>query len=135
MQATRSWNPYEPFGAPTSWPRGMPLDDVTASYTPCNNHTSANGDRAYHLLGHPLPGLTFGVQQSLADGHPDIDGIHRLTRTPLMFSFDARTPFAGLYGPDGVYSPYNAQATLHEQSAFWGMLLPVSVHGRVSDIW
>lgn len=27
------------------------------------------------------------------------------------------------------------QATLHFPPAFWGMLLPVTVHGRVSDIW
>lgn len=27
------------------------------------------------------------------------------------------------------------QATLHFPPAYWGMLLPVTVHGRVSDIW
>eukprot|EP00971_Amphidinium_carterae_P025556 504125-Amphidinium_carterae.1 len=27
------------------------------------------------------------------------------------------------------------QATLHLYEAFWGLLLPVTVHGRVSDIW
>ena len=27
------------------------------------------------------------------------------------------------------------KATLHFSVAFWGMLLPVTVHGRVSDIW
>lgn len=30
---------------------------------------------------------------------------------------------------------YLVQATLHFPVAFWGMLLPVTVHGRVSDIW
>lgn len=30
---------------------------------------------------------------------------------------------------------YLCQATLHFPPAFWGMLLPVTVHGRVSDIW
>ena len=31
-------------------------------------------------------------------------------------------------------SPYNAQATLHFEDAFWGLYLPVTVAGRVSDI-
>lgn len=30
---------------------------------------------------------------------------------------------------------YNAQATLHFYSALWSLMLPVTVHGRVSDIW
>ena len=31
--------------------------------------------------------------------------------------------------------PYNSEATLHWYESFWALLLPVSVHGRVSDIW
>jgi len=31
--------------------------------------------------------------------------------------------------------PYNAQATLHAHAALWSLLLPCSVHGRVTDIW
>lgn len=114
----------------------MPLDDVEWSNTPCQHDAAGlDGVETYHVLGAMLPGLTFGVQQSLADVHPDIDAIHRLTRRPLTFSFDSSTPFDALFGPENVYSPYNAQATLHEYGAFWGMLLPVTVHGRVSDIW
>ena len=30
---------------------------------------------------------------------------------------------------------YNAQATLHMQATLWALMLPVTVHGRVSDIW
>ena len=33
------------------------------------------------------------------------------------------------------FSPWNAQSTLFEYNSFWGMLLPMTVHGRVSDIW
>jgi hypothetical protein len=112
----------------------MPLDDIEWSNTPCK-HSGETTMGTYRLTGAMLPGITFGIQQSLADFHPDIDAIHRLTRRPLTFSFDSTTPFSALYGADGMYSPYNAQATLHHYSAFWGMLLPVSVHGRVSDIW
>ena len=35
----------------------------------------------------------------------------------------------------GTMMPYNAQATLHSYDAFWGLLLPCTVHGRVTDIW
>lgn len=31
--------------------------------------------------------------------------------------------------------PFNAQATLFRRAAFWSLYLPISVHGRVSDIW
>ena len=34
-----------------------------------------------------------------------------------------------------LYCSYNAQATLHLQPALWSLMLPVTVHGRVSDIW
>ena len=37
--------------------------------------------------------------------------------------------------PLNGYSPLNAQATWIHRSLFHMMLLPVSVHGRVSDIW
>jgi hypothetical protein len=32
-------------------------------------------------------------------------------------------------------TPFNAQAVVFSQSTFWGMLMPVTVHGRVTDIW
>ena len=35
----------------------------------------------------------------------------------------------------GTMMPYNAQATLHAYDALWGLLLPCTVHGRVTDIW
>ena len=35
----------------------------------------------------------------------------------------------------GTMMPYNAQATLHAYEALWGLLLPCTVHGRVTDIW
>jgi hypothetical protein len=35
----------------------------------------------------------------------------------------------------GHYTPYNAQATTHLINSFWGLYLPISVPGRVTDIW
>ena len=37
--------------------------------------------------------------------------------------------------PKQTFTPYNAQATLHFPIGFWALYLPVTVHGRVSDIW
>ena len=49
--------------------------------------------------------------------------------------FDSDATVRTLIMPHGTLSPYNAQATLVNRPAFWSLLLPVSVHGRVSDIW
>lgn len=35
----------------------------------------------------------------------------------------------------GIMAPFSAQNTLFLQDAFWGLLLPVTVSQRVSDIW
>lgn len=37
--------------------------------------------------------------------------------------------------PKGRFTPYNAQCVVNLHVAFWSLLLPVSVNGRVSDIW
>ena len=36
--------------------------------------------------------------------------------------------------PWGHFAPYNAQATLHFRNGFFGLFLPITVSGRVSDI-
>lgn len=73
-----------------------------------------------------------GVFQSLANNDPDVDAIYRLAKE-IPFSFrKSATIFAAA---PGRVAPFNAQATLWTKDALWGMLLPVTVHGRVSDIW
>ena len=37
--------------------------------------------------------------------------------------------------PSNTMTPYNAQATIFFQSGFWSLYLPITVVGRVSDIW
>ena len=37
--------------------------------------------------------------------------------------------------PHVTYTPFNAQATIIMPGAYFAMLLPYTVHGRVSDIW
>merc|ERR1712196_117509 len=71
-----------------------------------------------------------------ADEDPDVDALFRLTRQlPCSFNGMPQDSKGILSIPNNVYVPYNAQATVHLEDAFWGLLLPVTVHGRVSDIW
>jgi hypothetical protein len=158
--ALRAWNPYPLFGGggSESWPRGFPLNDITSTLGTCRPATSGGGGgggrrnlgvHAVGATGERTGDVRIGVWQSLVDLHPDIDAIHRLTRLPLTYDFarigdaevvsaDSGVPpqsFVSAVGPARSWAPFNAQATLYEHTAFWGLLLPVTVHGRVSDIW
>ena len=115
---THVFNPYPAFInlVDVAWPRGFPLTQIQNTSTWKVPSVSTNN-------------ANIGVIQSLANHDPDMDAIWRMTRKlPLNFDKDK-----GVVVPPGTYSSYNAQATLHY--SLWGMLLPVSVHGRVSDIW
>lgn len=111
-------NLYRLFSSKFSWPRGFPLDRVQPDGpAPDVSNSSA------------VP----SVFQALADHDPDVDAIYRLTR-PLPLNFD-RTEHSTVALPKGTFSPFNAQATMFKEDALWALLLPVTVHGRVSDIW
>ena len=127
VQGASAFNHHPIMGASisNSWARGFPLDLL--------QDRSTQGDIAYQT-DIPFVGKKkeIGVIQYLADGDPDVDAIHRLTK-PLPMSFNNKgTP---MLVPAHAYSPYNAQATVHAKHAFWAMLLPSTVAGRVSDIW
>jgi len=112
-------NIYRQFTDHRVWPRGFPLEDLRKEkdLSCCKRTESCR----------PV-----WVQQFLAQHDPDVDAIYRLTSSlPLDFN----TSRTGLAIPEGTYIPYNAQATLHQREAFFGLLLPITVHGRVSDIW
>lgn len=112
------FNPYPSFIKleELAWPRGFPLTQIQNYSTWVESSFITVNPR-------------IGVIQSLANHDPDMDAIWRLTRKlPLNFDDGKRVVV-----PAGTYSSYNAQATIH--NALWGTLLPISVHGRVSDIW
>ncbi|KAL3857859.1 hypothetical protein ACJMK2_012489 [Sinanodonta woodiana] len=117
-------NPYPYFGVNEtySWPRGFPLEEIrNPAATPTVCPTSAS--------------LTIGVIQSLANKQPDVDAIYRLTRdNPFDFkaTLESHLP---LIIPKDVFTPFNAQATLWAKPAFLYLPLPISVDGRVTDIW
>jgi hypothetical protein len=110
-------NPYAYFDQPTVWPRGYPLKSIlkddTATWT-CQKN------------------IFIPVQQGLVDKDPDVDAIFRLTRTDETI-FDAKK--MPLVLDHGVMAPFNSQNTIFYYSAFWTLLLPCSVSGRVADIW
>ena len=128
-----AFNPYPLMGAPSSpnWPRGYPLTLIKEQI-----NTSPQ------MVISSLPKSKVAVVQSLANHDPDIDAIYRLTM-PLPFDFpessaEGQKKSEGRYplmAPVDTYAPYNAQATLHLYSSLWSLLLPITVHGRVSDIW
>ena len=133
MLALLYWNLKDAFLGIPSWPRGLPL-----------THIKPSSRRAHVLYGHSMvtsqAASRIGIVQSLANIDPDVDVIYRLLM-PIPFNFTAKIRYAHtshlklLKVPDRSYAPYNAQATLHGYSALWSLFLPVTVHGRVSDIW
>lgn len=120
-------NPYPIFGAPhsPSWPRGQPLEYIKEA-------ASYNND----LVAQNLAIGSVGVIQSLANHDPDVDAVYRLSQPiPFNFTVDTGNSVRYLAIPKGVRAPFNAQASMWSKSCFWGLILPVTVHGRVSDIW
>ena len=124
-----AFNPYIFMGASHSnpWPRGFPIDQLKDNFVNGPLDTTEFGD---------LPFSSIGVIQSLCNGDPDNDAVFRMTRPDsTKFSFDRSAKSIPLLIPSYAYSPYNAQATTHLYSAFWGLYLPITVPGRVTDIW
>ena len=121
---TNAFNPYPMMGASLedTWPRGFPLASITDPKT-----FSVNRERGKAAFS------KVAIFQSLADHDPDVDAIFRLTRRQSHFTFGAGA--APVAVPKNVFAPYNAQASIHKRPGFFAMLLPISVPGRVSDIW
>ena len=71
---------------------------------------------------------------------PDFDALGRLIgnnnphRPETKYQFDGGNRFA-VSIPNDVSVPINAQMTVWRRPAFLLSYLPVTVHGRVSDIW
>jgi len=121
-------NPYPLFGAEQfSWPRGFPLDLINDDSTrPTSEHLFETSARLSNV----------GVVQALANKDPDVDAIYRLQRE-LPFDFHGWSePSRFFLVPSATFIPWNAQATLFtSREILWALYLPMSIHGRVSDIW
>ena len=116
LTATGWTNIYRYYSDSLIWPRGLPLDSVTA----------------------PLPTLpepqsvTAPIQQGLADDNPDVDAIYRLLMPlPVQFAAEDRRIALG----EGSWCPYNSQNTVHYRAAFPLLYLPAHCSFRMTDIW
>ncbi|KAK3018767.1 hypothetical protein RJ639_003314 [Escallonia herrerae] len=115
-------NPYIHFGQRSVWPRGMPLENV-----------GEIGHEEYYT--EVFGGKQF-IQQGISNGLPDVDSVFYFTRKPGLEAFDIRfdenSPKVAL--PQGIMVPVNSFNTIYHSSAFWGLMLPVSVSTMASDV-
>ena len=70
------------------------------------------------------------IQQGLADNHPDVDAIFRLTRKSEI-KFDKNLIILG----KNSWSPFNSQNTIWFKPAFPLLYLPSTCSNRMTDIW
>ena len=127
------------------WPRGYDISLLTQSFkwhktTKLNKkQVIANGDRKKN---------EFIIQQWLSNIEPDYDALERLIGKNIEFKtkdftmqyiFDDEKDENGDYYavsiPNHIYIPFNAQMTIWDYRSFLFLYLPITVHGRVSDIW
>ncbi|KAL7531344.1 hypothetical protein ACHAXR_003989 [Thalassiosira sp. AJA248-18] len=123
-----AFNPYTYMNPSllNTWPRGFPIECLRDNLSRMRAET-VKGDLVLSSIG---------VFQSLCNVDPDNDSILRMTRIDSTnFYFDRSISALPIMVPFTSYSPYNAQATTHLYSAFWGLYLPITVPGRVTDIW
>ncbi|CAH9124512.1 unnamed protein product [Cuscuta epithymum] len=115
-------NPYIHFGQRSVWPRGLPLENV-----------GDIGDEKFYT--EVFSGRQF-IQQGISNGLPDVDSIFYFTRKsglePFDIRFDDHAPKLAL--PQGIMVPVNSFNTIFQSSAFWGLMLPVSVSSMASDV-
>ncbi|KAK4759440.1 hypothetical protein SAY87_022571 [Trapa incisa] len=115
-------NPYIHFGQRSVWPRGLPLENV-----------GEIGHEEYYT--EVFGGKQF-IQQGISNGLPDVDSVFYFTRKSGLEAFDIRfddhAPKVAL--PQGMMVPLNSFNTMYHSSAFWGLMLPVSVSSMASDV-
>nr|GMD85701.1 probable glycosyltransferase STELLO2 [Ipomoea batatas] len=115
-------NPYIHFGQRSVWPRGLPLENV-----------GEIGDEEFYT--EVFGGRQF-IQQGISNGLPDVDSVFYFTRKsglePFDIRFDDHAPKVAL--PQGTMVPVNSFNTIFHSSAFWGLMLPVSISSMASDV-
>lgn len=115
-------NPYIHFGQRSVWPRGLPLENV--------------GEIGHEEFYTEIFGGRQFIQQGISNGLPDVDSVFYFTRKSGLEAFDIRfdehAPKVAL--PQGMMVPVNSFNTIFHSSAFWGLMLPVSVSTMASDV-
>jgi hypothetical protein len=72
------------------------------------------------------------IQQYLADKHPDVDAVFRLSQPYGEIQFNQRKP---VILNRGTFCPFNSQNTVTFEAAFPLLYLPSYVSFRMTDIW
>jgi hypothetical protein len=118
VAAQPGWlNIYRYFSDVKIWPRGLPLDVVSAPLP--------SFDR-FQVLEVDCP-----IQQGLADENPDVDAIYRLLLPlPQNFRNDRHIALG-----KGTWCPFNSQNTTWWAAAFPLLYLPAHCSFRMTDIW
>jgi hypothetical protein len=112
-------NVYRYFTDDVIWPRGYPLNSIKDSHV---------GEAI--LLGQSKR-VDAPIQQSLADGSPDVDAVWR-----LLFDRDIKfRANESIIVPQNSWCPFNSQTTWWWESAFPLMYLPSFCSFRATDIW
>ncbi|XWS56281.1 hypothetical protein CRYUN_Cryun09bG0072500 [Craigia yunnanensis] len=115
-------NPYTHFGQRSVWPRGLPLENV--------------GEIGHEEFYTEVFGGKQFIQQGISNGLPDVDSVFYFTRKSGLeafdIRFDERAPKVAL--PQGMMVPLNSFNTIYHSSAFWALMLPVSVSTMASDV-
>ena len=115
-------NPYIHFGQRSVWPRGLPLENV-GEIEREEYYTEIFGGRQF-------------IQQGISNGLPDVDSVFYFTRKSGLEAFDIRfdehAPKVAL--PQGMMVPVNSFNTIYHSSAFWALMLPVSISSMASDV-
>lgn len=112
-------NTYRHFSQERIWPRGFPIDLLTASFK--QNITLENQPQSRRSP----------IQQGLANGSPDVDAIWRLV-LDQPFTFENKP---SIYLPPGSWCPFNSQSTWWWPIAYPLMYLPSYCSFRMTDIW
>eukprot|EP01084_Bolivina_argentea_P265706 450481_1 len=122
------------------WPRGYDISALTESF---KWHKTVKLEiENYENNAQENPYI---IQQWLSNIEPDYDAIQRLIGKnidfngkdfPMEYIFDINenNNFA-ISMPNNLYIPFNAQMTIWDYRSFLFLYLPITVHGRVSDIW
>lgn len=111
-------NIYRNFSDINIWPRGFPLNLITAKESILKEDCLKKQK------------VAIGVWQGLADCDPDVDAIYRLTTNQLCY-FSERQPIA--LGR-GTACPFNSQNTAFRKELFSLLYLPSFVSFRFTDI-
>jgi hypothetical protein len=109
-------NVYTYFTSKKIWPRGYPLELI----------------KEYQQFTSKFELVISPIQQSLADGNPDVDAIYRLIGE-LPVIFDVLQD--GIAITKGVMSPFNSQNTTWFKEAFPLLYLPSFCSFRMTDIY